>query len=158
MTQGNPHHPISLRYISSRERKKISLVLSDRSVSWLSELKKKMKKTDFVREVYEENHNNSLHRVGYSIFSRIFSIARSSLQYTSLLDMKDEMEKQKLEILHTEHPWYGHRRISLGLNWSMKKSRRLMKKFNISALVRKRRNFIKSRDQKQEEMHGKYIG
>ena len=117
-----------------------------------------MKRTDFVREVYEENYNNATHRVGYSIFSRIFSIARSSLGRNSQMDIRDQNEKQKLDGIHEEHPWYGHRRIGLSLGWSMKKSRRLMKKFGISALMRKRRCFIKSGDQKKDDMHGKYIG
>ncbi len=117
-----------------------------------------MKKTDFVREVYEENKCNAIHRVGYSIFSRIFSIARSSLGRSSQMDIRDQDEKQKLDVIHEEHPWYGHRRIGLSLKWSMKKSRRLMKKFGISALMKKRRKFIKSGDQKQDDMHGKYIG
>ena len=158
MTQGNQHHLILQRYISSRGRRKTSLVLSDRSALLLSEWKKKMRKTDFVREVYEENHSNATHRVGYNIFSRIFSIARSSLRQSSQMDIRDHDEKQKLDDIHEEHPWYGHRRIGLSLGWSMKKSRRLMKKFGISALMKKRRCFIKSGDQKQDDMHGKYIG
>jgi hypothetical protein len=96
-----------------------------------------MKKTDFVREVYEENHNNALHPVGYSIFSRIFSIARSSLQRGSMMDIRDQDQKQKLDVIHEEHPWYGHRRIGWSLGWSMTKTRRLMKKFGISALMKK---------------------
>lgn len=117
-----------------------------------------MRKTDFVREVYEENHNNATHRVGYSIFSRIFSIARSSLQRSSMMDIRDLNEKQKLDGIHEEHPWYGHRRIWWSLGWSMTKTRRLMKKFCISALMKRWRKFIKSWDHKQDDMHGKYIG
>jgi putative transposase len=74
------------------------------------------------------------------------------------MDIRDSDEKQKLQNIHTEHPWYGHRRIGWSLGWSMKKTRRLMKKFGIFALVKKWRKFIKSGDQKQEDMHGKYIG
>jgi hypothetical protein len=111
MTRENQHHHISLKYISSKEKKKISLVLSDHSALLLSESKKKMKKTDFVREVYEENHNHATHRVGYSIFSRIFSIARSSFLHRSKMNVRDQDEKQKLDAIHDEHPWYGHRRI-----------------------------------------------
>jgi hypothetical protein len=96
-----------------------------------------MKKTDFVREVYEENHNHATRKVGYSIVSRIFSIARSSLKRNSQMDIRDSDEKQKLQNIHTEHPWYGHRRIGWSLGWSMKKTRRLMKKFGIFALVKK---------------------
>lgn len=117
-----------------------------------------MRKTDFVREVYEENHNNATYRVGYSNFSRIFSIARSSLYHHSMMDIRDLHEKQKLDGIHEEHPWYGHRRIGLSCKWSMKKSRRLMKKFGIYALMKRGRKFIKSGDQKQDDMHGKYIG
>lgn len=117
-----------------------------------------MKKTDFVREVYEENNNNSNHPVSQSILSRIFSIARSSLAYVSLLDKKDTREKERLDRIHEEHPWYGHRRIGWSLGWSMKRTRRLMKKYGVSAFMKKWRKFIKSWDQKQDDMHGKYIG
>ena len=148
---------IWVRSISFREKKKISLASYDRLASWLSEWKKKMKKTDFVREVYEENHSNVLHRVWCSVFSQIFSIARSSLRYTSVMHRRDEQEKQKLESVHEEHPWYGHRRIGWSLNWSMKKTRRLMQKFGIIAQQKKLRAFIKGGDLKQEDMHGKEI-
>lgn len=117
-----------------------------------------MKKTDFVREVYEENRNSSNNPVGQSMFSRMFAIARSSISYVSLMDEKDAREKQKLDIIHQEHPWYGHRRIGWSLGYSMKRTRRLMKKFCITALRKKARQFIKPDDQQKGDMHGKYIG
>lgn len=96
-----------------------------------------MKKTDFVREVYQENHSHAIHKVGQSTFSQIFSIARSSLYYISQMDLRDQVEQQKLINLHKAHPWYGHRRIGWTLKWSLKKARRLMEKFNIFALMKK---------------------
>jgi transposase InsO family protein len=63
-----------------------------------------------------------------------------------------------METLHEEHPWYGHRRIGWTLGWSPTKTRRLMQKFHISAVVQKRKRFMKPGDQKQADLHGKYIG
>lgn len=72
--------------------------------------------------------------------------------------MRDVKEYEKLETLHEEHPWYGHRRVALALKWSEEKARRLMKKFGIVAKQKKSRKFIKSWDQKQDDMQGKFIG
>ena len=131
-----------LAEIHKLQREKEDLISIIGSFSIVVErMKKKMKKTDCMREVYEEN-KTSQHPVKKSTFTQIgklagISMARSSLSYLSKMDQKDQEEKQKLEDLHKEHPWYGHRRIAWSCLWSMKKSRRLMKKFHITPLQKK---------------------
>ena len=126
-----------------------------------------MKPTDLVRSILEESEaQGNTQRVEWilirspvssSILSRIFNIARSSIGYQNRQDMKDAGAVVLLQSIHYEHPWYGHRRLSWSLGWSYKRTRRLMKKSNIFALVKKRKNFIKPADQNQEDMHGKEI-
>ena len=134
-----------------------------------------MKPTDLVRNILEESRvqgsvqgsvQSNTQRVelisiqspiSFSSLSRIFNIARSSIGYRSIQDVKDTETVVLLRSVHEEHPWYGHRRLSWSLGWSYTRTRRLMKKFNILALVKKRKNFIKSADQNQEDMHGKEI-
>jgi len=60
-----------------------------------------------------------------------------------------------LEKQHTDNPYYGHRRLAFVLWWGKKKTRRIMKKFGISARGKKRRNFVKPEDRKQADMHGR---
>lgn len=108
-----------------------------------------MKKTDFVRELLRESTD-----LNKKFLSLLFHVARSSMIYASLLDIRDKKAKSILETLHREHPWYGHRRVGWTLGWCMNKTRRLMKKFGIHAKVRKRRSFIKKDDQNTENMHG----
>lgn len=115
-----------------------------------------MKPTDLVRNILETGRDNlaSGWLVPRSSLSRIFGIARSSIRYASKLDIRDEKDQQKLADIHEEHPWYGHRRIGWTLGWCMKKTRRLMEKYNIQALKKKRRSFVKSSDRNNADMHG----
>ena len=128
----------------------------ERSASWLSDSKKKMRKTDLVRSVIEVGKDRFVSKwlVPHSSLSRIFGIARSSIRYVSKLDTRDEQDKQKLTDVHETHPWYGHRRIGWTLGWCMKKTRRLMEKYNIQALSKKRKSFTKTSDRNNADMHG----
>jgi transposase InsO family protein len=62
------------------------------------------------------------------------------------MDEKDDILKEDIEKTHSEHPWYWKRRIWWSLGWSAVKSKRLMKKFNIEALVKKRKKYSKPWD------------
>jgi hypothetical protein len=97
-----------------------------------------MRKTDFVRDLLKESID-----LNKKLLSSLFHIARSSILYLSQLDIRDKSMENMLLAVHEEHPWYGHRRIGWKLGLSMKKARRLMKKFDITAKQRKRKNFIK---------------
>jgi len=55
------------------------------------------------------------------------------------MDKKDIQTKGVIEDIHREHPWYGHRCIGWTTKWSFGKVRRIMKKFNLKALVKKAR-------------------
>jgi hypothetical protein len=98
-----------------------------------------MKKTDLIRDILEVGKNRYEQgcRISGSYLSRIFSVSRSSIRHVSKLGIRDLSEKEKLDQLHTDHPWYGHRRIGWTLGWSMKKARRLMKRFGIIARQKK---------------------
>ena len=122
-----------------------------------------MKPTDLVRNILEESNTQSdqsvipKNHLSQSILSRIFHIARSSVRYKSIQEQKDALVSTSLQSVHSEHPWYGHRRLSWALGWSYKRTRRLMKKFSIMALVKRRKNWIKPWDQGKQDMHGKEI-
>ena len=128
-----------------------------------------MKLTDLVRNILEESNIQSDKDTSFgqsispktilshSLLSRIFHIARSSIRYQSIQEQKDILISTSLRSVHEEHPWYGHRRLSWSLGWSYKRTRRLMKKLNIFALIKKQKNWIKPWDQHQEDMHGKEI-
>lgn len=111
-----------------------------------------MKKTDFVRDLLKESID-----LNKKLLGSLFQITRSSMSYISKLSLRDQEICPSLQDIHEEHPWYGHRRIGWTLWFSMKKARRLMKKFGIIAKQKKSRSFIKPWDQKQEDMHGKKI-
>jgi hypothetical protein len=76
----------------------------------------------------------------------LLGVARKSLSRRSGLEAKDESSRKELETVHAEHPWYGHRRIAWTLGWSLGKTRRLMKAFSVSALVKKSRRWTKNED------------
>jgi hypothetical protein len=100
-----------------------------------------MPKTAVARSLVNEDS-----RCNLSLLAKLFGIARSSLHHTPVRKKKDDISHKELKTLHTEHPWYGHRRIAWTLGWSLGKTRRLMKVFSISALVKKSRRWTKSED------------
>lgn len=107
----------------------------------LSAWKKKAKRIILARNVIEENPNCNL-----NILSKVLHISRWLLYYESKMDIKDESFRESLESVNNEHPFYWHRRIAWSLDWSLKKARRLMKKFWVSAITRKTRKFLKRDD------------
>lgn len=127
----------------------------ERSAYWLSVWKKKMSKTNLVRELIEVGKDNfgSHWRVSHSHLHHRFWVARSSLLYQSRMHIRDAQEKEKLEQVHEEHPWYGQKRVAIALDWWIKKASRLMNKFHIRALVPKKNRWIKPNDQWQPDMH-----
>jgi transposase InsO family protein len=58
-------------------------------------------------------------------------IARSTFYYSSLLDPKDSVLREKIEGVLDKHPSYGHKRIALELGMNKKPIRRVMKKFGL---------------------------
>jgi len=62
------------------------------------------------------------------------------------MDARDSVLKVDIEETHKEHPWYWGRRIWWSLWWCREKSRRLMKKFDIEALVKKKNRYSKPWD------------
>lgn len=92
-----------------------------------------------------------------NLLASLFHITRASMTYVSVLSIRDQKEESRLQDIHREHPWYGHRRIALALCWSKKKARRLMMKFGITAVHKKRKKWIKFADHNTREMHGKEV-
>lgn len=62
------------------------------------------------------------------------------------MDKKDNLLKEDIDKTHEYHPWYWTRRMWWDLWWSRNKARRLMKKFNIEALVKKKNRYCKPWD------------
>lgn len=71
------------------------------------------------------------------------NIPRSTFYYDSVLDPKDVELKEKIEKVLREHPAYGHKRIALHLGLNRKPVLRVMKKFGLKPL-RKRKKPKKS--------------
>ena len=98
-------------------------------------------RTNLVRSVLLQDPN-----CNKRLLSSVLKTSRSLLYYSSKMNEKDLLVKANLEAIHTQHPWYGHRRIAWSMQFSFAKVRRLMKKFNIAAKVKKRRAFVKPND------------
>lgn len=100
-----------------------------------------MPKTAVARDVASEDP-----ACNFGLLARLFGIAKSSLWHRSEMDEKDFRAKAELETVHAEHPWYGYRRIGWTLGWGFPKTRRLMKKFGVAAVVKKAKRRTKTDD------------
>ncbi len=73
-------------------------------------------------------------------------ISISSLYYKPLKPSKDQLLKNQIEHVLSQHPSYGHRRIAIELKINKKKIRRVMKLFDIKPYRRRGRRFRKIKD------------
>lgn len=64
-------------------------------------------------------------------------INRKRIYYKSKLSIKDEGVKDEINEVHLIHPAYGHKRLSMHLNYGRNKILRIMKKFGIKPPRRK---------------------
>jgi len=78
--------------------------------------------------------------------ARELGVSRSSLYYQSKMLLKDELLKEQILATLDEHPAYGHKRIALHLGRNKKCILRVMKKFGIMPLIRRRKKPVKPDD------------
>lgn len=73
-------------------------------------------------------------------------VSRSSLYYVPKRPASDEELRQKILMVMTEHPAYGHRRIAMDLMLNKKRIRRLMRKHGLRPRLRRGFRFVKPDD------------
>jgi len=73
-------------------------------------------------------------------------VSVSSLYYRHKRPAIDEEVKNQIETVLTQNPAYGHKRIALALKLNKKRIRRVMKKFDLKPLRRKRKRPVKKLD------------
>lgn len=73
-------------------------------------------------------------------------VSISSLYYKPLKPNKDQLLKNQIEHILSQHPSYGHRRIAILLKMNKKKIRRVMRLFDIKPYRRRGRRFRKIKD------------
>lgn len=73
-------------------------------------------------------------------------VSRSSLYYQPKLPAKDEVLRERIELVWAEFPEYGHRRLALALGVNKKRIQRVMRMFNLKPRRRKRKSPFKPED------------
>jgi putative transposase len=73
-------------------------------------------------------------------------ISISSLYYKPKLPEKDQLLKNQIEHILSQHPSYGHRRMAIELKINKKKIRRVMRLYDIKPYRRRGRRFRKIKD------------
>lgn len=93
---------------------------------------------------------NTVQQINKSLVAKVIGIARAGI-YKQKIDQqkKDELIKEQILTVLTEHASYGHRRIALELGFGKKKIRRIMKEYGIKPYKRKAR-WRKRRDERRE--------
>lgn len=65
-------------------------------------------------------------------------VSRATIYYKSVLEPKDELLKQNILAVLDEHPAYGHKRIAIHLSINKKRILRIMKKYHITPIIKRR--------------------
>jgi putative transposase len=81
-----------------------------------------------------------------STLTHRLGLARSTLYYQSKKKDADEASRTQIEEVMLSNPAYGHRRVSLSLDWNKKKALRLMKKFGLQPRLRRGQKWQKRGD------------
>lgn len=76
--------------------------------------------------------------------------SRSSLYYKKILPARDLRLKEKIEIVMTDNPAYGHKRIAYELGLNKKRIRRVMKVFDLKPYRRRPRKPSKPDDRNKQ--------
>lgn len=82
--------------------------------------------------------------------AKSLGISRGMLYYHHKLDKRDEKDKSEVVKVLDTHKYYGHKRVALELGWSKKKTRRIMRKYGLKPLG-KRKRFHKPDDQNKKD-------
>ena len=65
-------------------------------------------------------------------------IPRSTFYYESILDEKDNLLKKEIEIVLSNNPSYGHKRIAIELRINHKRIKRVMKSLVLNHIEREK--------------------
>ena len=79
-------------------------------------------------------------------------ISRSSLYYESKMKVRDNCVREQILTVLSEHPSYGHRRLSIHLGLNKKRMLRVMKKYGIKPYRRRARRPRKPGDLGKDPM------
>jgi len=72
-----------------------------------------------------------------SVRAKALGISRKNIYRKNKLNVKDKILKKNIELVHQEHPAYGHRRVAWELGINHKRALRVMNKFGIKPPRRK---------------------
>jgi len=86
-----------------------------------------------------------------SALAKELNISRASLYYEPKKPPADEILRQKIEEVMTEHPAYGHRRVALALGMNRKPVARVMRKFGLRPAVRRGSKPVKPGDLNRDD-------
>lgn len=78
--------------------------------------------------------------------AQLLGYSRSSLYYQPTRPIQDLIFKTKIELVLSNHPSYGHRRLALKLKVNKKRVRRIMRLFGIKPYRRRTQKLIKKGD------------
>lgn len=85
-----------------------------------------------------------------TIVAKAMGISRSGVYYYPIQPIKDLIVKQSIEKSLSRHKTYGHRRIANELKRGKNSILRVMKKFNLQPLMRKKKRSRKKADENKE--------
>ena len=81
--------------------------------------------------IVNENNQTKPPKITKTDLAQSLGVSRSSLYYQPLRPVKDLLIKSEIEKVLSDHPSYGHKRISMELKMNRKKVLRVMKKFDL---------------------------
>jgi len=87
--------------------------------------------------IVNENNQTKPPKITKTDLAQSLGVSRSSLYYQPLRPAKDLLIKSEIEKVLSDHPSYGHKRISMELKMNRKKVLRVMKKFDLKPYKRR---------------------
>jgi putative transposase len=79
-------------------------------------------------------------RLTKTALARVLRVSRSSLYYRPVRDMYDQLLRDDIVTVLTDHPAYGYRRVALHLSVNKKRIQRVMQKYGLAPHVKRKRS------------------
>lgn len=85
-------------------------------------------------------------KISKSLLAKRLGICRATLYYESRINARDKEVREQIEETLASNPYYGHKRIAIALDMNKKRILRVMKKYGLTPLRRKKKGFVKIDD------------
>lgn len=103
-----------------------------------------------MKQVLNQKNKSEIRQTKAALAKKL-GVSRGMLYYKHKKPIEDERIRDEITKVLDNHPAYGHRRVALELDLNKKRIRRIMRKFHLIPVKRRKKRFVKPDDLNKPE-------